>query len=80
MDLYLRSSNKGGIMSFKNSDISCNTEQIAIWNKNLDIRASATSDVLLTDECRHVQSRMLKLFRGYQFIPNDYCPKCGEKL
>ena len=32
------------------------------------------------NECRHVQSRMIKLFRGYQFIPNDYCPKCGEKL
>ena len=45
-----------------------------------DIRASATSDELLTDECRHVQSRMLKLYRGYQFIPNEYCPKCGEKL
>ena len=45
-----------------------------------EIRASATSDVLPTDECRHVQSRMLKVFRGYEFIPNEFCPKCGEKL
>ena len=45
-----------------------------------DIRASATSDVMPTNECEHVQSRMLKVFRGYQFIPNEYCPKCGEKL
>ena len=45
-----------------------------------DIRASATSDVMPTNECEHVQSRMLKVFRKYQFIPNEYCPKCGEKL
>ena len=45
-----------------------------------DIRASDTPDVLPTNECNHVQSRMLKVFRGYQFIPNEYCPKCGEKL
>ena len=32
------------------------------------------------NECRHVQSRMIKVFRGYQFIANDYCPKCGVKL
>jgi len=32
------------------------------------------------NECEHVQSRMLKVFRGYEFIPNEFCPKCGEKL
>ena len=48
--------------------------------EHLEIRASATSDVLPTDECRHVQSRMLKVFRGYEFIPNEFCPKCGAKL
>ena len=31
-------------------------------------------------ECDHIQSRMLKVFRGYRFIPNEFCPKCGEKL
>jgi len=45
-----------------------------------DIRASDTSDVMPTNECRHVQSRMLKVFRGYQFIPNKFCPECGEEL
>jgi len=59
-----------------------------------DIRASATFDVLPTNECKHVQSRMLKVFRGYsnitisvdasdisyRFIPNEYCPKCNEML
>ena len=45
-----------------------------------EIRSSATSDVMPTNECDHVQSRMLKVFRGYQFIPNEYCPKCGVKL
>ena len=60
--------------------ISCDTEQTAIRNENAEISASATSDTLPENECRHVQSRMIKLFRGYQFIPNDYCPKCGVKL
>ena len=45
-----------------------------------EIRASDTSDVMPTNECEHVQFRMLKVFREYQFIPNEYCPKCGEKL
>ena len=45
-----------------------------------EIRASVISDTLPTDECKHVQFRMLKVFRGYEFIPNEFCPKCGEKL
>ena len=45
-----------------------------------EICASDVSNVLPANECRHVQSRMLKVFRGYQFVPNELCPKCGEKL
>jgi hypothetical protein len=68
-------------MSFKNSDISCNTEQIAIWNKNLDIRASATSDVLPVNECRHLEGGLIPNDEGkLSVIEFAYCPKCGEKL
>ena len=49
-------------------------------NPEGEIRANATSDALPTNECRHVQFRMLKVFRGYKFIPNEFCPKCGERL
>ena len=63
------------IVANGSSDNECDHE-----DEHPDIRASATSDVMPTNECRHVQFRMLKVFRGYQFIPNEYCPKCGEKL
>jgi len=74
--------------NFTTDQISCDTEQteerkfsdLETEVEHAEIGASATSDVLPENECRHVQSRMIKLFRGYQFIPNDYCPKCGVKL
>jgi hypothetical protein len=75
-------------MSSENADISCDTEQaeerkfsdLETEVEQSEIRASAASDKLPTDGCRHVQARMLKVFRGYEFIPNEFCPKCGVKL
>ena len=45
-----------------------------------EIRASATSDVLPTNECRH--ARWGYVWDGEDFvgIEHFYCPKCGEKL
>lgn len=45
-----------------------------------DIRASATSDELLTDECNHM-TYYKKEGTWYDYcIAFTYCPKCGEKL
>ena len=38
-----------------------------------------TSEIL-SEGCGHVKARLLKLRRDYQWIANDFCPKCGEKL
>jgi len=59
-----------------------------------DIRASATSDVLPTDECKHVpywtiylveeirdKGRITNVRQNYeQGTECVYCPMCGEKL
>jgi len=48
-----------------------------------EIRASATSDVMPTNECDHLGIEEFCKCYGYSDCVcgvHEYCPKCGEKL
>jgi hypothetical protein len=46
-----------------------------------EIRASATSDVLPTDECPHVAGGLISETDGIlEVMDFDYCPWCGTEL
>jgi len=46
-----------------------------------EIRASATSDVLPTNECDHSEGGLIPNAEGkFSVIEFTYCPECGEKL
>jgi hypothetical protein len=82
--------------AYESAAISCDTESteerkfsdLETKVEQSDIRASAISHVLPTNECDHVWVR--KAGAGYRAMPvaictkcyveRKYCPKCGEKL